>query len=314
MLICGEPGTGKKLIAREIHRRSRRAAAPLVRVACGAIRESELARTLFGRDDQHGENGPRAAVGLIEQARGGTLLLDDVSQLPLWAQVTLLDVLQQGRPGLAGTRPAAAANVRVIASSASDLAAAMERRTFVPSLYYYLNVVQIHVPPLRYRPQDIRALAEKYLAAANALRMQQAGKQGPCRFSEDAFRCLLEYEWPGNTLQLASVVARAALLADSEEIGPARISDAIGKPVARGASDTIPVPLLGNLAEIERYIIGEVLHRCRGNKAAAARALGLHRRTLYRMLQDDAHPAPPAGPAPLVLEPSVGESAATACY
>ena len=299
MLICGEPGTGKKLIAREIHRRSRRAAAPLVRVACGAIRESELARTLFGRDDQRGENGLRAAAGLIEQARGGTLLLDDVSQLPLWAQVTLLDVLQQGRTGLAGTRPVAGAGVRVIASSTADLAAAMERRTFTSSLYYYLNVVQIHVPPLRYRPQDIRALAEKYLAAANALRTQQAGKQGPCRFSDDALRCLLEYEWPGNTLQLASVVARAALLADSEEIGPARMSDAIGKPVARGVSDTIPVPLLGNLAEIERYIIGEVLHRCRGNKAAAARALGLHRRTLYRMLQDEPHPAAArrAGPA-----------------
>ena len=100
------------------------------------------------------------------------------------------------------------------------------------------------------------------------------------------------------------------MLAEDEEIGRARIIEAIGKPVACGVSDTIPVPLQGNLADIERYIIGEVLHRCRGNKAAAARALGLHRRTLYRMLQSEAPPKPPAGPLPVVMEAGVGQSAA----
>ena len=309
VLICGEPGTGKKLIAREIHRHSRRAAGPLVRVACAAIREPELARTLFGGDEPQGPSGRRAAGGLLEQAQGGTLVLDDVSQLPLWAQVTLLDVLQQGRPCLCGSRQIA--GVRVIATSTADLAAAMERRTFAPSLYYYLNVVQIQVPPLRYRPQDIRALAEKYLAAANTLRTRQADKPCPCRLSEDALGCLLEYDWPGNTLQLASVVAHAALLAEAEEIDRRESPRRSDSPVARGVSDTIPVPLQGNLADIERYIIGEVLHRCRGNKAAAARALGLHRRTLYRMLQHgDVQPKPSAGPLPLVLEPGVDQSAA----
>ncbi len=201
----------------------------------------------------------------------------------------------------------------MIATSTTELADAIQQRNFASGLYYYLNVVQIHVPPLRYRPQDIRALAEKYLAAANFLRSQQKGNSGPCRFSEEAVRCLLEYEWPGNALQLASVVAHAALLAEEEELGRAAVAEAIGKPVARGVSDTIPVPLLGNLAEIERYIIGEVLHRCRGNKAAAARALGLHRRTLYRMLQDEAPRKPPPGPLPLVLEPGIGQDAAAVC-
>ncbi len=151
------------------------------------------------------------------------------------------------------------------------------------------------------------------MAAANFLRSQQKGDSGPCRFSEEAVRCLLEYEWPGNALQLASVVAHAALLAEEEELGRAAVAEAIGKPVARGVSDTIPVPLLGNLAEIERYIIGEVLHRCRGNKAAAARALGLHRRTLYRMLQDETPRKPSPGPLPLVLEPGIGQDAAAVC-
>jgi DNA-binding NtrC family response regulator len=307
VLLCGEPGTGKKLLAGEIHRRSRRAAAPLVRVACGAIREQQLEQALFGRDEPRGPGDHGAAGGLWEQAQGGTLLLDDVAQLPSWAQVALLDMLQQGRSVPGG------ADVRVIATSTADLAAAVEQGNFASGLYYYLNVVQIHVPPLRYRPQDIRGLAERYLAAANALRSQQKDQPGPCRFSEEAARCLLEYEWPGNMLQLASVVVHAALLSEEEEIGRAALTEAIGRPVTRGVSDTIPVPLLGNLAEIERYIIGEVLHRCRGNKAAAARALGLHRRTLYRMLQDEAPRKPPSAPLPLVLGAGIDQSPAGVC-
>ena len=272
MLICGEPDTGKELIAREIHRQSRRANGPFVRVACGSIREADLAETLFGRGDAGRRPGEAAVGGLLGKAQGGTLFLDNVGELPLWAQARLLDVLQQGRLRSADGGDAGRIDVRTVASTFADLAAAITRRGFLSRLYYYLNVVSIHVPPLRHRPQDVRGLAEACLASANSLRARR-GDHGACRFSEDAVQCLLEYNWPGNILQLASVVAHAALLAEREEIGRAQIIEAIGAPVPRGDSDTIPVPLSGNLAEIERYIIGEVLHRCGGNKAAAARRL-----------------------------------------
>ncbi len=315
VLICGEADTGKEMIAREIHRQSRRANGPFVRVGCGSIREADLAGTLFGRGEAGRRAGEAAVGGLLGKAQGGTLFLDNVGDLPLWAQARLLDVLQQGRLRSADGGDAGRVDVRAIASTSADLAAAIARRAFLSRLYYYLNVVSIQAPPLRHRPQDVRGLAEAYLASANALRARR-GDQGACRFSEDAVQCLLEYNWPGNILQLASVVAHAALLADREEIGRAQIVEAIGAPVPRGDSETIPVPLCGNLAEIERYIIGEVLHRCGGNKAAAARALGLHRRTLYRRLQEEIpekEKTKDSPPLPLVLGPAILASAAGVC-
>jgi DNA-binding NtrC family response regulator len=310
VLICGEPDTGKELIAEEIHRQSRRAAGPFVRIACGALRESDLAETLFGH--RRADRGAETPAALLEQAREGTLFLENVAQLPLWCQVELLDVLQQGQADHARTHEGAAVDVRVIASTATDLHTATAQRAFSSSLYYYLNVVQIHVPPLRHRPQDIRPLAEARLATVNALRARQ-GAGGPCRFAEDAWQCLVEYDWPGNILQLASVVRRAALLADGEPITRAKLADALGEVVPQGDADCISVPLLGNLKEIERAVIEAVIQRCGGNKAAAARALGLHRRTLYRILQDEGGAKEEAMPLAFALDANAAGYAATAC-
>jgi len=312
VLIQGEPDTGKELIAREIHRQSRRAAGPFVRVACGALREPELAATLFSHSEDGRDCGSQVPPTLLEKAHGGTLFLENVSQLPPWGQARLLHVLQQGAGLRGGANEKAATDVRVIASAVTDLHAAAAQRAFSPSLYYYLSVVQIHVPPLRHRPQDIHALAETYLESANPMRCHQ-GAKAPCRFSEDALRLLLEYDWPGNTLQLASVVARAVLLADEEEIGRAKVAEAIGEVAPRGASDTISVPLAGGLKEIERAVIEAVIERCQGNKAAAARMLRLHRRTLYRILQDEAPAKQDARVLPLTLGTSTGDYAANAC-
>ena len=312
VLICGEPDTGKELIAGEIHRQSRRSGGPLVRIACGALREADLAERLFGRRERGAECGGQAPATLLERAQGGTLFLEDVSQLPLWSQVELLDVLQQGRSRHAEDHEDAAADVRIIASTTVDLQTATAERAFSPSLYYYLKVVQIHVPPLRHRPQDIRPLAEAHLAMANAMRAQ-LGVKGPCRFADNVWQCLLEYDWPGNTLQLASVVSHAVLLADEEEIGPATLAESFDEVVPQGNADRISVPLLGNLKEIERAVIEAVIQRCRGNKAAAARALGLHRRTLYRMLQDEGCAKGNATPLTLAMDANVGGYATTAC-
>ena len=306
VLICGEPDTGKELIAREIHRQSRRAAGPFVRVACGALREAELAERIFAHPQRELDRGSRTPMTLLQTAQGGTLFLENVSQLPLWGQLRLLDVLQQGDCFGAGRSEAAAVDVRVIGSTTADLHAATARQAFSPRLYYYLNVVEIHVPPLRHRPQDIRPLAEAYLARANALGPRPSGKV-PRRFTEDALQCLVEYDWPGNTLQLASVVARAALVSEDGEIGRTEIVESLGPIAPRGDSDTIPVPLAGGLKGMERSIIEAVIERCRGNKAAAARVLRLHRRTLYRILQDDVSPKNEAASLPFTLAPTVDD-------
>jgi DNA-binding NtrC family response regulator len=301
VLIHGEPDTGKELLAREIHRQSPRAGGPFVRIACGALRESEVAQRLFGNGEQGSDRGP-ASCSLLASARGGTLFLHNVAELPLWTQFRLLDALQQGPAGL---------DLRVIASTTADLQAATAQRVFLTSLYYYLSVVSIDVPPLRHRAQDIRPLAELYLQAANAMRARW-GDRGPCCFAEETYSCLLRYDWPGNNLELASLVTHAVLLADREEIGPAAIGPLFGKAVASPAAETLAVPLAGGLKQIERAVIAAVIERCRGNKAAAARLLGLHRRTLYRLLEDDAPAKEQANLLPLVLDPGVADSASGA--
>lgn len=310
VLIQGEPDTGKELLAREIHRQSQRAAGPFVRLACGALRESELAATLFSTSEDARDGSSQMPPTLLERARGGTLFLENVSQLPPWSQAKLLYALQQGAGARGGANDKVVMDARVIASTVTDLRAAVAQRAFSPSLYYFLSVMHIYVPPLRYRPQDIQALVETYLKSANAKRCRQ-GAKAQCHFSEDALRFLLEYDWPGNTLQLASVVARAVLLADDEEIGQAKIAEAIGEVAPRDGCDTIAVPLAGGLKEIERAVVEAVIERCRGNKAAAARVLRLHRRTLYRMLDDTAPAKNAAETAPSVFVPSLGDCSAT---
>ena len=302
VLIWGEPDTGKEWIAREIHRQSRRAGGPFVRVVCGALRESEVAERLFGGGPQGPDRAEQPSCSLLASARGGTLFLHNVAELPPWTQVRLLDALQQGP---------AALDLRVIASTTADLQVATAQGAFLSSLYYYLSVLPIHVSPLRHRAQDVRPLAELYLQTANAMRARWS-EQRPCRFTEETWRRLTQYDWPGNNLELANVVSHAVLLADGEEIGPAAISPLLGKAVSTPSSETLAVPLAGGLKQIERAVIAAVVERCRGNKAAAARLLGLHRRTLYRLLEESDPAKEQAAPLPLVLVPGVADSASGA--
>ncbi len=282
VLILGEMGAGKQMIAREIHRRSPRAAGPFVHIVCGSLRESDLEEKLFGQSWDCSRRGTGAPASLLEASQCGTLFLDGVTQLPLWVQIKLLDALQcsSGRNQENGAMVPAQA--RVIASSTCDLETAVIENRLFSGLYYYLNAVRIAIPPLRHRREDVLALAEHFLASIFCPPRNQL----PWRFSQEARQSLLRYDWPGNVLQLSAVVAHAAMLADVPEISQACVAGLLGSVRRHPDSETIPVPLAGGLKEMELALINEVIRRCRGNKAAAARALKLHRRTLYRLLEE----------------------------
>jgi DNA-binding NtrC family response regulator len=285
LLIEGEPGTGKRLVAQEMHRHSRRANGPFVRVACGTLRESEIDARLFGHHERAVDGADFVRPSLLQCSAGGTLFLHDLTELPIWAQVKLLDVLHDGGLSGGGNEPTRV-NCRIIASVTGNVDEALARGDLSADLYYHLSVIRIYLPPLRHRQQDIRALAQHFLNIAS---QQLAARPGAAarRFSQEAWDCLLRYDWPGNATQLASVVAHAVVLSDGEEIGKPCIAEVLSSARCHQThSDAISVPLIGGLRGMERSIIDEVIQRCRGNKAAAARALGLHRRTLYRILQD----------------------------
>jgi two-component system response regulator HydG len=285
VLIYGERGVGKELLARAIHRQSRRAGGPFVRVNCEAIREADLEACLFGPQWAPFSRDEQVRPGRLQEADGGTVFLSNVEHLPLWAQIQLHDALRKNcAVGPATSRPLRV-DVRLIASASRDLEVAVAEGRFCDGLYYLLNVVTIHVPPLRRRREDIQILAESYLA--RVLARQGAADRRPYRFTEEAWQCLLSHDWPGNLPELANVVARAMAMTDSHEIGRKAIVLAPRKTPGQ-RSDTVAVPMTGSLREIEHRILAEVIQRCRGNKAAAARVLGLHRRTLYRMLEDEA--------------------------
>ncbi|MGA2063904.1 MAG: sigma 54-interacting transcriptional regulator [Thermoguttaceae bacterium] len=331
VLIQGETGTGKALLAYQIHRRSRRAGGPFVRVACGALRENEADEMLFGRPATpfvpqgapagaagNGGGHPMsetppgplgqmrspacppassaasAPPGLLASARGGTLYLQNVERLPFSTQVKLCDALQGGDYDWPSMPDAGRADVRVVASTRQDLKAAVAENRFYSGLYYLLDVMPIAVPPLRERREDIRRLAEYFLAAVS--RAWGLGNPPP-QFNEQAWECLLESAWPGNARQLAGVVARAVIRGGGGQIPRECVTELLRPGAApHGASDTLSLPMVGGLRTMERWIIEEVIRRCHGNKAAAARTLGLHRRTLYRMLEDGGPllEAPPA--------------------
>jgi two-component system response regulator HydG len=280
VLIRGEPGVGKRTVAQAIHRQSRCASGPFVHVNCMAIHEAELSAQLFGIHERDVEGNQQC---LLQQAKGGTVFLSQIQHLPLWAQVQLLDALRSdGIQRYAGSLPSRM-DVRVIASTSGDLEAGMAEGRIPRELYYCLNVIAVRVPPLRERPQDFEMLAQRCLAQTIA--RQGAANGPPWHFTAEAWECLRSYDWPDNLPELASVVAHAVAMSDGPEISKGVIDFAPIRP-PDAHYGTFPVPLVGDLRQIERSIIDEVIRRCGGNKAAAARALGLHRRTLYRLLEE----------------------------
>jgi DNA-binding NtrC family response regulator len=293
VLITGDSGTGKELVARAIHAHGPRKARPFVAMNCSAIPETLLESELFGYARGAHSTARLDRQGLLVEADGGTLFLDEIAEMPLSLQPKLLRVLQDGEVRPLGTNKVEHVDVRVIAATNRDLAAHLREGHLREDLYYRLNVVQIHLPPLRARSEDVLPLAEHFLARSAA----RAGK--PLRgFSESAKKVMLAYTFPGNVRELENMVERAVALAEGELIGPddlppvmreRRSQDRLATAVAQGLT----------LDQLEREYIERVLESEGGNKTRAALRLGLDRKTLYRKLEEyAAAPAPGPGGEP----------------
>jgi transcriptional regulator with PAS, ATPase and Fis domain len=273
VLVTGQSGTGKEVVARFIHRVSARSHGPFLALNCAALPEQLLESELFGYERGAFTGAQQAKPGQIELASGGVLFLDEVTEMSLSAQAKFLRVLQEREfQRLGGTR-VLKANIRVIAASNRDLRKAVERGTFREDLFYRLQVFDINIAPLRERRADIAPLSEAML--------QEIGKsfgQAPASLTQGARQALLEHDWPGNVRELRNALERAVILADGEPISAAhlRIYTAAKPPAAA------PIP---HLRAVERETIVQVLGECRGNKARAAKRLGLTRTQLYGRLR-----------------------------
>lgn len=296
ILITGESGTGKEVMARYVHRQSARKDKPFVSVNCAAIPENLLESELFGHEKGAFTGAVARRVGKFEEADGGTLLLDEISEMEVRLQAKLLRALQEREiDRVGGTKPVRV-NIRVIATSNRDLAHEVREGTFREDLLYRLNVVNLKLPPLRERPQDVEALAAHFAAKyckANGL---------PARsLSQTAMGVLTRHHWPGNVRELENTLHRAVLLATGAEITEEAIRLPDGRKVAdliRAGSASGPAEraaavaadtardLVGKtVAEVERDLILDTLDHCLGNRTHAANILGISIRTLRNKLK-----------------------------
>ncbi len=305
VLITGESGTGKEILAHYVHARSNRARKPFISVNCAAIPETLLESELFGHEKGAFTGAVARRIGKFEEASGGTLLLDEISEMEVRLQAKLLRAIQErviDRVG--GTRPVPV-DLRIIATSNRNLADAVREGTFREDLLFRLNVVNLKIPPLRERPADVIELAQffaKKYAAANGV---------PARpLSAEARRALMLNRWRGNVRELENTMHRAVLLCSGDEIGTDALLSAEGDPLdqpkgpaavihAAMAAEQVTRALVGRtVADVERDLILETLKHCLGNRTHAANILGISIRTLRNKLNEyaaDGLPIPPPG-------------------
>jgi transcriptional regulator with PAS, ATPase and Fis domain len=272
IVLLGETGTGKEVFARAIHHSSPRASRAFVPVNCGAIPDALLESELFG----HARGAFSGAVadkpGLFEAAEGGTLLLDEIADLPPSLQVKLLRVLQDGQVRRVGSNTLVPLDVRVMAATHKDLWALVEAGRFRADLYYRLNVFSLRLPALRERREDIVPLARHFLECADppGLHLAPAAEE-----------LLWRYRWPGNIRELSNVIRYSAAMAEGAVVQPHHLPEGLAR------THTCPTPPPGSLrtlAEVEEEHVLSVLEACHGVQAAAARILGIGRTTLWRKL------------------------------
>ncbi len=274
VLIRGESGTGKELVARTLHRQSRRADRPFVAINCGAIPEHLIQSELFGHEKGAFTGAHQRKVGRIEAADGGTLFLDEIGDLPLELQANLLRFLQEQQiERVGGSRPVEV-DVRVLAATHVDLEAAIDAGTFREDLYYRLNVLQVGTAPLRERSEDLPLLAQHF----SRLYSLETGRR-PRRFSEDALAAMAMHAWPGNVRELANRVRRGLVLAEGKQIE----AQDLGLECARGDGPPLSSLEVYKLCA-ERQAMCDALARYGDNLSVAARMLGVSRPTFYRLL------------------------------
>ena len=280
VLITGESGTGKELVARALHFNSPRAKKQFVAVNCAAIPDTLLESELFGYKRGAFTDARNDRQGMFVEADGGTIFLDEIGDLSPQLQAKLLRVLQERELRPLGAARSEKVDVRVLSATNRDLAQRMSEGAFREDLFYRLNVIEVMLPPLRDRAEDVLPLAEHFLLEAAA----RTGKRIAV-FTQPALKILLAYPWPGNVRELENVIERAVALAEGDSIGPddlpsqvreRRSSDVLAGALARGLT----------LAELEREYINRVLQAEGGNKTRAAQRLGLDRKTLYRKLEE----------------------------
>jgi len=274
VLITGESGVGKEIVADVIHAWSPRAAGPLIKVNCAAIPETLLESELFGHEKGSFTGAHAQRLGRFEQANAGTILLDEIAEMSSPLQAKLLRVTQDGCFQRIGSNREIQTNARILASSNRVLDDEVKAGRFREDLFYRLNVVELNVPPLRERREDILPLAGRFI---------EEFTKGRARFSDTVSACLERYPWPGNVRELRNAMERAVLLARSElilpEHLPTRVRDAADKPATAEAGD------LERLEEIERQAIMQALRLHKSNRTETAKALGISRRALIYKLQ-----------------------------
>ncbi|HEY8485649.1 MAG TPA: sigma-54 dependent transcriptional regulator [Longimicrobiales bacterium] len=277
LLITGESGTGKEILARYVHALSERESGPFVSINCGALPETLLESELFGHVKGAFTGAVRDKVGLLVAAKGGTFFLDEVGEMSPALQVKLLRALQEREVVPVGATEPIPIDVRIIAATNRDLEQEIRRGTFRSDLYYRLNVITLHLPPLRERVDDIPLLAQHFLQ-----RLGEGGR-GPFELSEEALAALQRYDWPGNVRELENALERAAVLCRGQVIGLDVLPDRIKNPAPKPLVSERP-PENPTLEVIERAYILWVLRAEGGNKARAAEVLGIDPSTLYRKL------------------------------
>lgn len=276
VLLEGPSGTGKELVARAIHNLSPRAGGPFVAVECASLPETLLESELFGHEKGAFTGAVQQRIGRFEAANGGTIFLDEISEIIPATQVKLLRVLEDRSFQRLGSSETLKTDIRVVAATNRDLAAYVKEGKFREDLFYRLNVVDIHLPPLAARAGDVPLLVAKFLSefsTANGGRVTG--------ISSDAMKMLESYSWPGNVRELRNVVEKMVVLSAGGELGVDDVPDEI----AATARHVRALPASGTLEDLEKARILSALETCGGNRSRAAEQLGIARRTLYRKLE-----------------------------
>jgi DNA-binding NtrC family response regulator len=283
VLITGESGVGKEVIANVIHSHSRRASRTMVKLNCAAFPQAMIESELFGYVKGAFTGAMNDFPGMIAEASGSTLFLDEISEMPPELQTRFLRVLQEREYRPLGSTKTLKADFRVVAATNRPISQALSDNRLRADLYYRLNTFQIEIPPLRERKEDIPPLVSSFLKRF----AQQLGKSEPA-IAPEAFQKLLDYSWPGNVRELQNTIEYAVVLARKNEIGVKELPTEVQLPVALQKSERTPVSQNGgaqNLDDLERNAILQALAQCHGNKKKAAQILGIQRPTLYNKMK-----------------------------